>query len=515
MEGPTGTIRWQESGTVFVLLVHTYVLWMTSKFRVAIWVVVSLVLLTASCTASTNEPTTTTTTPTPSTTIPVPLSDGTARNQLGYEFPHAPDVTITSELEPQTRVALDDLWESLTISVDERAIVAVGESGDVRLAWLLADLLRFVQNATTRRALVDAWSTLTRTDLSDDPVADRSEWQSMTDHLIAWDLPAHPEYRDFKGRLFTIIEPAWQPFFDDADATIDWRQTSWGGVLIDDRRVGDSQRCPRGCIPALDDPAVTPAAEGSWYPDDRIVFGVVVNDTARAYPKHQMEAHEMINDSIGGRRVGIPYCTLCGSAQAYFTDSVPVDVEIPVLRTSGLLTRSNKVMFDLNTFSVFDTFTGMAITGPLRERGITLEETTVITSTWADWKEAHPDTTILAEDGGINRTYSLDPLRGRDNNGPIFPIGDVDSRLPVQTQVVGVITSDGVPIAFPVEQLQIALAETESISMEGVSVSADGGGFVAVHSNGVPVAAHQSFWFAWSQFHPGTLIWTSTPLSQD
>jgi hypothetical protein len=169
-------------------------------------------------------------------------------------------------------------------------------------------------------------------------------------------------------------------------------------------------------------------------------------------------------------------------------------------------------MFDINTFSIFDTFTGEATTGPLREQGITLEQTTVVTATWSDWKQAHPETTIVAQDGGLGRTYSLDPLRGRDDDGPIFPIGDVDSRLPVQAQVVGVITPDGVPVAFPVEQLKIALVETDTISIEGITVTANGGGFVATLSNGEPVAAHQSFWFAWSQFHPDTLVWTPTPL---
>jgi hypothetical protein len=168
-------------------------------------------------------------------------------------------------------------------------------------------------------------------------------------------------------------------------------------------------------------------------------------------------------------------------------------------------------MFDLNTFSVFDTFTGEAITGPLRERGIALKETTVVTSTWADWKEAHPDTTILAEDGGLGRTYSLDPLRGRDDDGPIFPIGDVDSRLPVQAEVVGVITPDGIPIAFPVDQLENELAATTSITAEGVTISRDGGGFIATLPDKTPLAAHQSFWFAWSQFHPDTKVWTPNP----
>jgi hypothetical protein len=236
------------------------------------------------------------------------------------------------------------------------------------------------------------------------------------------------------------------------------------------------------------------------------VFGVVVNGDARAYPKNQMEVHEMINDTLGGRRLGIPYCTLCGSAQAYYTDSVPSGADVPVLRTSGLLTRSNKVMYDLNTFSVFDTFTGEAITGPLHDQDVTLEQATVVTSTWGDWKRAHPDTTILASDGGLGRTYPLDPLRGRDDNGPIFPIGDVDPRLPTQSQVLGVIAPDGAAVAFDVDALSSALESRNSVEFNGIVVTRDGGGYTAALIDGTPVASHQSFWFAWSQFHTDTLV---------
>ncbi|MFT4585714.1 MAG: hypothetical protein ACI915_005417 [Gammaproteobacteria bacterium] len=103
-----------------------------------------------------------------------------------------------------------------------------------------------------------------------------------------------------------------------------------------------------------------------------------------------MEVREMVNDTLGGRHLGIPYCTLCGSAQAYLTDELPAGVERPVLRTSGLLIRSNKVMYDINTFSVFDTFRGDAVTGPLAEIGVTLHEVGVVTTTWREWKIAHP-----------------------------------------------------------------------------------------------------------------------------
>ena len=491
--------------------------------RLRVFGLLAAVALVAAACSSTSEPETTpatsqvaTSTVAPATTSSVPPStipptDGQLRNSLGYAFPDPPAVTVTGELAAEVIDDLDALWGTLrTREIDTEAIQRLGTRGDVRVAWLLVDLLRFIQIGAVHEALLEATYALTGIEPGADPVAGLNPWQSFTDHLIAWDLPAHPEYVAYKGELFTIIEPEWEPFFADEDAAIDWRFTSWGGVNIDSRPLGDQLRCPGGCIPALDDPSVTDAAGGSWYPDERIVFGVVVNGEARAYPKHQMEIHEMVNDTLGGRRLGIPYCTLCGSAQAYFTDSVPDSVEVPVLRTSGLLTRSNKVMFDLNTFSIFDTFTGVALSGPLHDQGIALEQTTLVTSTWGEWKAAHPDTTIVAEDGGINRSYGLDPLGGRDDDGPIFPIGDVDERLPVQAEVIGVITPDGTPVAFPVEDL--LAAEGEPVEFNGLVITPDGGGFVAALEDGTAVVSHQAFWFAWSQFHPGTLVWSSSGL---
>ena len=368
----------------------------------------------------------------------------------------------------------------------------------------MADLLRFFQQGPVRDAAVRAFESLTGVTLQG-----RSAWGSVTDHLIAWDLPAPPGYVQWKRVPFEIIEPAWEPFFSDPDADIDYRFLSWGGVLIDDRPIEMvAFACPEGCIPALDDPKVTDASNGDWYDDNRLIFGVVVNGEARAYPKHMMEVHEMINDTLGDRRIGMPYCTLCGSAQAYFTDVVPAGFETIELRTTGLLTRSNKVMFDLHTFSVFDTFLGTALSGPLQDEGYELEMISVVTSTWGDWKGAHPDTTIIAQDGGIGRFYPLDPLGGRDDAGPIFPIGDVDPRLPVQEQVLGVVTPDGVPVAFAVAQARAAIDAGTDVTLAGVRLVADGGGLRAELEDGTPIASHQSFWFAWSQFQPETLVWT-------
>ena len=474
---------------------------------------VGLALLAAACSGDDTDATV----PTPASTTEVesdqdpgqldPRERGVLRNYLGYEFPAAPD-TPTGPLDQTAVDNLEIIWAGLELGgFSGTTVASLAQSGDARLAWIISDLLRFFYVGDIHDGAISAFEKLTGARVADDPVADLSGWQSVTDHLIAWDLPAFDRYAEYKGRLFTLVEPGWQPFFDDPGADIDWRLVSWGGVRIDDRQLGDPMGCPRGCIPALDDPAVTDAAGGSWYSDDGIVFAVVIGDEARAYPRHIMEIHEMINDTLGGRRIGMPYCTLCGSAQAYFTDDVPDGVTTPVLRTSGLLSRSNKVMYDLITKSVFDTFTGDAVSGPLREQGVVLNQATVVTTTWGAWKAAHPATTMIAEDGGIGRQYRLDPLRGRDDGGPIFPIGDMDDRMSVHDQVFGVVLDDGTPIAFGVDAAAAALRDGAVVELAGVTLRLDGGGVRAADAAGNEIDGHQAFWFAWSQFMPDTLLW--------
>lgn len=378
------------------------------------------------------------------------------------------------------------------------AVKAMALSGDARLAWYLFDLLR-VTGSDHEADLVSAFEKLTGAALPANP------YTAMGDRLLAWDLPAPPGYRELKRDLFLLIEPRWASFFSDADSTIDWRLVGWGGVYIDDRPDATSgQICPRGCIPALDQPKVTPASEGDWYPKDAIVFGLVINGQARAYPKHMMEIHEMVNDTLGGRQIGMPYCTLCLSAQAYFTDQVPGFK--PLLRTSGLLSRSNKLMYDVRSGSVIDTFTGQARSGAMRKAGITLAQTTVVVTTWGAWRTAHPNTTVLAQDGGIGRNYPLNPLRGRDDQGPIFPVGDVDPRLPVHEVVLAVTSPQGQALAFQRSAALLALAAGEKVSLGGVEVRSEAGGLRAF-ADGKEITSQQSFWFAWSQFKPKTQLW--------
>ena len=415
------------------------------------------------------------------------------------EPPVIPEGPLTEELQAAVQVAFVDSMVSSGWGVAQsEALETVAKSKDPRLAWIIADLMRFITERDLHVTLGVAASEVLGISLSD-----RNHWGEVTDHLMAWDIPAPPDYLESKRAIFTAAVPGWDKIFVPGD--IDWRHVSWGGVLIDDRAYDTTDKLCN-CIPAADNPEVSNASDATWLEDDDIVFGVEVNGEYRAYPRQIMEVREMVNDTLGGRDLGIPYCTLCGAAQAYFTDEVPDGVDRPVLRTSGLLIRSNKVMYDVNTFSVFDTFLGNAVTGPLAEKGIQLKQASVVTTDWGTWKKEHPETTVLVESLALGRDFDF--RNNRDANGPIFPVGDVDPRLSVHEDIIGAITESGKPIAFQRSKAFLALQKGDRIAFENVRLELEAGGIRAVNDkDGADLGSHQAFWFAWSQFHPQTELW--------
>ena len=421
------------------------------------------------------------------------------------DFGPAPEVP-EGPLSDEVTAALDSffgpsLTDGILLQAELEELQKIEGAGDPRLGWIISDLLRITTPGELRDRLVLAGGRATGLEI--DP---SNPWGDLVDHLIAWDVASFPEYLKYKRSVYTLIEPGWEELFSD-NSTVDWRFVSWGGVRIDDRPF-DTTDNPCNCIPAADNPEVASAEETTWLDDDDVIFGVVINDEARAYPRQIMEVREMVNDTLGGRDIGMPYCTLCGSAQAYFTDEVPDGVDRPVLRTSGLLIRSNKVMYEINTNSVFDTFTGEAVSGELLDKGIVLPQASVVTTTWGQWKAEHPDTTALVESLALGRDFDF--RNGRDADGPIFPIGDVDPRMSVHEDIVGVIAPDGMPIAFHQTSAVLALEAGQDVTTKGVTLVLDGGGVRAVDSDGKDLGSHQAFWFAWSQFHPDTEVW---PLS--
>lgn len=78
-----------------------------------------------------------------------------------------------------------------------------------------------------------------------------------------------------------------------------------------------------------------------------------------------------------------------------------VNGEATTFGTSGLLYRSNKVMYDRATRSLWHQFTGEPIIGPLADSGIRQPFFPSVVATWGEWRAAHPDTTVLSRETGI------------------------------------------------------------------------------------------------------------------
>ncbi|MEC8198748.1 MAG: DUF3179 domain-containing (seleno)protein [Pseudomonadota bacterium] len=150
----------------------------------------------------------------------------------------------------------------------------------------------------------------------------------------------------------------------------------------------------------------------------------------------------------------------------------------------------------MTTHSVFDTVLGKAVTWPLAKKGVQLKQANVVTTEWGTWKKAHPETTVLIEELALGRDFDF--RNKREADGPIFPIGDVDPRLPVHEDIVGIITASGKPVAFQRSKAYVALKRGDDIRFENLRLKLDRSGIKASDENGNDLGSQQAFWFAWS-----------------
>lgn len=213
----------------------------------------------------------------------------------------------------------------------------------------------------------------------------------------------HPEVKPFNGfdafkaDVMAAIDNDYRLFLKRGiKHEIRLEEIVWGGVQAKDG------------IPALNYPthvSAQKAQKEGYLIDDELVFGIEINGDVRAYPLRYMDWHEMFNDKIGGKHVALAYCTLCASGILYETDVPPKKKPI-VFGSSGMLYRSNKLMFDEETLSLWNQFTGKPVVGPLVGSGIELKVLPVAITSWKEWRDSHPNTKVLWRETGHVRDYA-------------------------------------------------------------------------------------------------------------
>jgi hypothetical protein len=358
-------------------------------------------------------------------------------------------------------------------------------------------------------------------------------------YWVEW-LGGHEEirpkegYRAWKAALFSRIDPAFARFLDpSAPIRIRPEEIIWGGV----RKDG---------IPALEFPKTVAAAEATFLQDSEPVFGVGFGGQYRAYPQRILDWHEMVNDRVGGQALAISYCTLCGSAIAYAT--ALADGRSLRFGSSGLLYRSNKLMYDEQTLSLWSNLTGEPVVGSLVAERLVLPQLPLTVTTWKEWRTRHPKTTVVGLRTGFSRDYSAGAAYGKYFASPetMFPVWKRDGTLEPK-QWVYALRSGAAAKAYPLQILLRERVVSDAVGPTPVVLVADpGSGSVRAYARGdrlftegpspaalvepatgetwtvreenlihdagrfpplERLAGHRAYWFGWYAFFPETSVY--------
>ncbi len=440
--------------------------------------------------------------------------------------------TVFGEFTPNEDLAIDGLREA-------RA------AGDKSMVPVIVTLMRFINRQAVFDEAVLTIRELTGQDFGGTP-ADWPDWfEWLGKNLDEYRPP--DGYAQLKRRFFADIHPTFEVLLDgyEENSRIEPFEIEWGGVSPDG-------------IPPLENPPSIPADQADYLDDHERVFGVSIDGEHRAYPLRIMNPHEMANDVLGGESISLAYCTLCGAGIAY---SGKFDDIETTFGTSGFLYRSNKLMYDRETLSLWNQETGEPVVGRLADSGVRLDFFPTLLTTWGEWKDEHPDTTVLNLDTGVYQASRYFP---EDNpnatyfdyfNSPdtMFPVWLRDDRLEAKDIVLG-LKIDDMAKAYPVRDLQMERVVNDALGDVNVVVlaseispaskvyeraerefsrvdgdNATGVPMTIVDESGAVwnvtedalvnasdpsqtlrrIPTHMSFWFGWYAFYPDTLLYES------
>ena len=243
------------------------------------------------------------------------------------------------------------------------------------------------------------------------------------------------------------------------------------------------------------------------------------------------------------------YCPLTGSSLVFDRSGVG-GAELGV---SGVLHHNNLVMFDRADDPSFFTqmWRGAATCGPAAAAGTRLPLSPSVEMRWDAWRRLHPNTVVVSRDTGHPFGYTTNPnLEYERIDNPLLLIpAPIDARRPPKERVLGIPAGGNGGTAFPFEELkrrerlaiptlngsivvfwdrsaEAAVAFSTELDGERLGFVATGRGYADTATgsdwtlDGLAVAgplvgrrlspivdAYVSFWFAWSTFHPETIVW--------
>ena len=428
------------------------------------------------------------------------------------------------------------------------AIAAMGASGDWRFVAPLIDM-RWLDLGWDG-AIEDALEAISGERL-DDPYA----WYGF-----GYRPPVTPRYPEWKATLLSITateatSPRFaellRPFEPGVETEGDelTRLLVWTGVQPNGR-------------PPLTSPEVVHRLDAGYLAPEDVVYGLVVEGEARAYPRRVVAWHGAVNDAVGGTPLLLAHCLPCGGAVAF---DRRVDGETLRFGTAGLALLGRTLLFDEQSLRLQDAFAGVSASGaeggqrvpPSFEGAPRLEALPLVTTTWAAWSTAHPDSGVLSLDTGYERDYASGAAVAIElaAAAPLYPAplalppdGPPDDPLDARAPVLG-LELGGVLRAYPVEDIETRRVVHDLVEGTAIVLLSEGPGLGTrayasgdtvidrlVREDGAPIAVdiegerwfvneralvstldgrerprlvlQQGYWFAWRGAHPETTLWS-------
>ena len=200
---------------------------------------------------------------------------------------------------------------------------------------------------------------------------------------------------------------------------------------------------PRDKIFPIDKPKYwTKKEAGETFFAHEPVISIEINGVARAYPLSILMFHEIVNDTIGGVPISATYCPLCNAA-IVFDRRLKFKGKDYLLDfgTSGMLRNSDLVMWDRQTETWWQQFTGEGLVGALN--GAVLTDLPSMLISYEEFFKSYPNGKVLSTDTGVTKTapYGKNPYVGYDNESNTQPRlfkGKVDPRLRATERVISI-----------------------------------------------------------------------------
>lgn len=272
---------------------------------------------------------------------------------------------------------------------------------------------------------------------------------------------------------------------------------------------------PKDGILSIDDPKFISVSEVSDLSDRDPVIALQIGDDARAYPLRILIWHEIVNDRVDGIPVAVTYCPLCNAAVAFDRRAGSVELTFGV---SGMLRHSDMIMYDRQTESWWQQYSGEAVVGSMT--GEKLRAIPVRLESFARYRERNPSGKVLVPSDPASRPYGLNPYVGyEDSAAPSLYRGELPKGIAPLERVV-VVGDEAWSIKLLRSRMRIttndlilewAPGQASALDTPDVAGGRDVGNVVVHRRQGdrlIDVVHHITFAFVLYAFRPDAVVHT-------